>query len=215
MEQQALSCGSDMETKSHWEQVYRSKPVDSVSWYQPHAQRSLDLIRRVAGSRDARILDVGGGASTLADDLLDAGMTHVSVLDISGSALEAARQRLGPRASKVRWIEGDITSLELEPASVDVWHDRAVFHFLTDPKDRVAYVRQVRRAVRPGGHVIVAAFSPEGPPQCSGLPVVRYAPEELHAQFGSAFEMVEHQSEDHRTPSGAIQHFVYCLCVMH
>ena len=169
MEQQALSCGSDMETKSHWEQVYRSKPVDSVSWYQPHAQRSLDLIRRVAGSRDARILDVGGGASTLADDLLDAGMTHVSVLDISGSALEAARQRLGPRASKVRWIEGDITSLELEPASVDVWHDRAVFHFLTDPKDRAAYVRQVRSAVRPGGHVIVEAFSPEGPPQCSGL----------------------------------------------
>ena len=204
-----------METKSHWEQVYRSKPVDSVSWYQPHALRSLDLIRRVAGGRDARILDVGGGASTLADDLLDAGMTHVSVLDISGSALEAARQRLGPRASAVRWIEGDITTVELEPASVDVWHDRAVFHFLTDPKDRAAYVRQVRHAVRPGGHVIIAAFSPEGPPQCSGLPVVRYAPEELHAQFGSAFELVEHQTEDHRTPSGVIQHFVYCLCVMH
>lgn len=204
-----------METKSHWERVYRSKPVDSVSWYQPHALRSLELIRRVAGDRDARILDVGGGASTLVDDLLDAGMTGVSVLDISGSALEAARQRLGARAGAVRWIEGDITSVQLEPASVDVWHDRAVFHFLTEPQDRAAYVRQVRLALRPGGHVIVAAFSPEGPLQCSGLPVVRYAPEELHAQFGSAFEMVEHQSEDHRTPSGAIQHFVYCLCVMH
>lgn len=204
-----------METKSHWDRIYRSRPVDTVSWYQPHALRSLELIRRVARNPDARILDVGGGASTLVDDLLDVGMECVSVLDISGSALEAARQRLGPRASAVRWIEGDITSVELEPASVDVWHDRAVFHFLTEPQDRAAYVRQVRRAVRPGGHVIIAAFSPEGPPQCSGLPVVRYAPEELHAQFGSTFELVEHQAEDHRTPSGAIQHFVYCLCVMH
>lgn len=204
-----------METKSHWEQVYRSKPVDSVSWYQPHALRSLELIRRVAGCRDDRVLDVGGGASTLAGDLLDAGMTRLSVLDISGSALEAARRRLGPRAGAVRWIEGDITSVELEPASVDVWHDRAVFHFLTEPQDRAAYVRQVRRAVRPGGHVIIAAFSPEGPPQCSGLPVVRYAPQALHAQFGSGFELVAHQAEDHRTPSGAVQHFVYCLCVMH
>jgi ubiquinone/menaquinone biosynthesis C-methylase UbiE len=204
-----------METKSHWDRIYRSRPVDSVSWYQPHALRSLELIRRVAGSPDAHILDVGGGASTLADDLLDAGMKCVSVLDISGSALEAARQRLGARAGAVRWIEGDITSIELEPASVDVWHDRAVFHFLTEPQDRAAYVRQVRRAVRPGGHVIIAAFSPEGPLQCSGLPVVRYSPEELHAQFGNAFELVEHQAEDHRTPSGAIQHFVYCVCVMH
>lgn len=204
-----------METKSHWERIYRTRPADAVSWYQPHAQRSLDLILRVAGGPGARILDVGGGASTLADDLLDAGMTNVSVLDISGSALEAARQRLGARSGAVRWMEGDITSVELEPASVDVWHDRAVFHFLTDPQDRASYVRQVRRAVRPGGHVIVAAFSPEGPLQCSGLPVVRYAPEALHAQFGSAFELVEHQAEDHRTPSGAIQHFVYCLCLMH
>lgn len=204
-----------METKSHWERIYGSRPAESVSWYQPHAQRSLDLILRVAGGRDARILDVGGGASTLVDDLLDAGMRQVSVLDISGAALEAARHRLGPRAGEVRWVEGDITSVELEPSSVDVWHDRAVFHFLTEARDRAAYVQQVRRAVRTGGHVIVAAFGPEGPLQCSGLPVVRYAPDALHAEFGSAFELVEHQAEDHRTPSGAIQQFVYCLCVAH
>jgi SAM-dependent methyltransferase len=204
-----------MEMKSHWERVYESKPSDSVSWYQPHARRSFDLIRRVATDRYARILDVGAGASTLVDDLLDAGMTRVSVLDISAAALQVARQRLGPRAAAVRWIEGDITAVDLEPGSVDVWHDRAVFHFLTDPEDRAAYVRQVRRAVRPGGHVIVAAFSPEGPAKCSGLPVVRYAPESLHAQFGDAFELVVHEFEDHHTPSGAIQQFVYCLCVVH
>ncbi len=204
-----------MEKKSHWENVYGTKAVESVSWYQPHALRSLELIRRVAPNKDARILDVGAGASTLVDDLLDAGMTRVSVLDISAAALAAAQHRLGARAQQVRWIEGDITSVDLEPASVDVWHDRAVFHFLTDPEDRAAYVRQVRRAVRPGGHVIVAAFGPDGPLQCSGLPVVRYAPDALHAQFGNAFELVEHQSEDHRTPAGAVQHFVYCLCVMH
>lgn len=204
-----------METKSHWEQVYRSKPVEGVSWYQPHALRSLDLIRRVAPDPDARILDVGAGASTLVDDLLDAGMTRLSVLDISASALRVARERLGARAAAVRWIEGDITTVPLEPGSVDVWHDRAVFHFLTEPADRAAYVRQVRRAVRPGGHVIVAAFGPDGPSECSGLPVVRYAPGELHAQFGGDFELVEHQVEDHRTPSGAIQHFVYCVCVVH
>jgi ubiquinone/menaquinone biosynthesis C-methylase UbiE len=204
-----------MEMKSHWEQVYQSKPVDSVSWYQPHALRSLELIRRVAPDLDASILDVGGGASTLVDDLLDAGMTRVGVLDISAAALQVARQRLGARAGRVQWIEGDITSVELAPASVDVWHDRAVFHFLTEPEDRAAYVRQVRRAVRPGGNVIVAAFSPDGPPRCSGLPVVRYAAGALHAQFGDAFELVRHEVEDHRTPAGAVQHFVYCLCVMH
>lgn len=205
----------ELEAKKHWEHVYESKPSDAVSWYQPHALRSLDLIRRVAPSLGARVLDVGAGASTLVDDLLDAGMTQLSVLDISASALRVARERLGARAGQVRWIEGDITTVPLEPGSVDVWHDRAVFHFLTEPAERAAYVAQVRRAVRPGGHVIVAAFGPDGPLQCSGLPVVRYAPGELHAQFGEAFELVEHQSEDHRTPSGAIQHFVYCLCVVH
>ncbi|MBA3592209.1 MAG: class I SAM-dependent methyltransferase [Pseudomonadota bacterium] len=205
-----------MESKSHWEEVYRTKSSDAVSWYQPHATLSLELIRTVATDNSARIVDVGGGASSLVDDLLAQGMTDLGVLDISGAALAVARRRLGPElASRVRWLEGDITTLALEKASIDIWHDRAVFHFLTDAADRAAYVAQVRHAVRPGGHVIVAAFAPDGPLECSGLPVVRYAPDALHAQFGGAFELLEHMQEDHHTPSGLVQHFVYCHCVMH
>jgi ubiquinone/menaquinone biosynthesis C-methylase UbiE len=149
------------------------------------------------------------------DDLLDQSFGDVSVLDISGAALDVARRRLGARAQEVQWIAGDITSEPLAAARYDIWHDRAVFHFLTDPNDRAAYVAQVRRAVKPGGHVIVAAFAPDGPLQCSGLPVVRYAPEALHAEFGGTFELLEHLREDHHTPGGAIQHFVYCHCLMH
>ncbi len=206
-----------MESKSHWDKVYTTKATDSVSWYQPHAILSLALIERVAGlsASPARLIDVGGGASTLVDDLLQRNIANVSVLDISGAALRVARERLGARAADVQWIEGDITRVALPAGGYDIWHDRAVFHFLTDPASRAAYVGQVRRAVRPGGHVIVAAFAPDGPLQCSGLPVVRYAPDTLHAEFGAAFELLEHVSEDHHTPSGAVQHFVYCHCVMH
>jgi ubiquinone/menaquinone biosynthesis C-methylase UbiE len=204
-----------MESKSHWERVYTTKATDSVSWYQPHATLSLELIQRVAQGRPTSMIDVGGGASTLVDDLLDQSFGDVSVLDISGAALDVARRRLGARAQEVQWIAGDITSEPLAAARYDIWHDRAVFHFLTDPNDRAAYVAQVRRAVKPGGHVIVAAFAPDGPLQCSGLPVVRYAPEALHAEFGGTFELLEHLREDHHTPGGAIQHFVYCHCLMH
>lgn len=204
-----------MEPKSHWEHVYTTKTAEAVSWYQPHATLSLEMIQGVAAAKSARIVDVGGGASSLVDDLLASGMTDLSVLDISGAALDVARGRLGEQADRVRWIEGDITTVELKEASIDIWHDRAVFHFLTDPADRAAYVAQVRRAVRPGGHVIVAAFGPDGPLQCSGLPVVRYAPGDLHAEFGGTFELLEHLKEDHHTPSGLVQHFVYCHCVLH
>lgn len=204
-----------MEPKSHWENVYASKASDAVSWYQPHATLSLELIKRVAQGKDARILDVGAGASMLVDDLLDEGMTALSVLDISQTALDVVRERLGPRASGVEWIQCDITQVALEPASVEVWHDRAVFHFLTSAADREAYVAQVRRTVRPGGHVIVAAFAPDGPLHCSGLPVMRYAPDDLHAQFGARFELLEQLSEDHHTPMGTTQHFVYCHCIVH
>ncbi|HQS41738.1 MULTISPECIES: class I SAM-dependent methyltransferase [unclassified Polaromonas] len=204
-----------MEAKSHWEKIYKTKSSETMSWYQPHATLSLDLIRRVAPETSARIVDVGGGAASLVDNLLADGMTNVSVLDISGAALNVARHRLGDQARRVRWIEGDITTVGLEKSSIDVWHDRAVFHFLTSAVDRAAYVAQVRHAVRPGGQVIVAAFGPNGPLQCSGLPVVRYAPDALHAEFGGAFELLEHVTEDHYTPSGLVQHFVYCHCVLH
>ncbi len=204
-----------MKTAAHWEHVYASHPPDAVSWYQPHAELSLELIRRIGAGRGTRIIDVGGGASTLVDDLLLHGLGEVSVLDISAAALGVAQQRLGAEAARVHWIAGDITRAALDPGAYDIWHDRAVFHFLTDPADRAAYVAQVRRAVRPGGHVIVAAFGPDGPQQCSGLPVVRYEPQALHAQFGNAFELVERLTEQHRTPGGAVQPFVYCHCVLH
>ena len=200
--------------KNHWENVYQSKSADTVSWFQPHAQQSLELIRRIAGRQKSCIIDVGGGASTLVDDLVAQSQFEVSVLDISDAALEVARRRLAYQAKKVQWIVGDITQVVLSAQAYDIWHDRAVFHFLTAPAQRAAYVAQVRRAVRPGGHVIVAAFGPDGPTQCSGLPVVRYAPEALHAQFGGAFELLEHRIETHRTPAGLLQQFVYCHCVM-
>ncbi len=204
-----------MESKSHWERVYSSRAADAVSWYQPHATRSLDLIRKVAGDAASRIIDVGGGASTLVDDLLAGGMSNLTVLDISTAALQVAQRRLAGQARHVQWIAADITQVQLGESAYDVWHDRAVFHFLTNPADRAAYVAQVRRAVRPGGHVIVAAFGPGGPEQCSGLPVVRYEPGQLHAQFGGRFELVDHVAEEHRTPAGQVQHFVYCHCLLH
>jgi ubiquinone/menaquinone biosynthesis C-methylase UbiE len=204
-----------MHPKEHWEKVYSSKSTDAVSWFQPHADLSLDLIKATGAGPDAGIIDVGGGASTLVDDLVAAGYGDLTVLDLSAAALNAARQRLGAHEKAVRWIEADITQVDLPRQRYDIWHDRAVFHFLTDPADRAAYVEQVRRAVRPGGHVIVAAFGPEGPTQCSGLPVVRYEPGQLHAQFGGRFELVDHLSEAHRTPAGAVQQFVYCHCVLH
>lgn len=199
--------------KAHWEKIYQTKQPDAVSWFQAHAMRSLEIIRSIGAPADANIIDVGGGTSTLVDDLLNDGFRHVSVLDLSASALEVAHARLGARGDDVLWIAGDIRDVNLSDQAYDIWHDRAVFHFLTDPADRAAYVRQVMKAVKPGGHVIVATFAPDGPEQCSGLPVVRYAPDQLHGEFGPSFELVEHASEAHKTPWGAVQHFVYCHCV--
>ena len=162
----------------------------------------LDLIKATGVSHDAAIIDVGGGASTLVDDLLANGYTDLTVLDLSAAALAAARKRLGAQASKVRWIEADITKADLPANRFDVWHDRAVFHFLTTPEDRAAYVQAVFHSVKPGGHVIVATFAEDGPNQCSGLPVMRYRADELHAEFGEAFSLLSHEKEAHHTPSG-------------
>lgn len=203
-----------MNPQSHWETVYRSKTAESVSWYQPHADRSLALIRRIAAGQRRSLIDVGAGASTLVDDLLADGGFDLSLLDLSDAAFEVVRQRLGQQAAAVQWWVGDVTQLALPTQAYDIWHDRAVFHFLTEAAQRRAYVEQVRRAVRPGGHVIVAAFGPNGPLQCSGLPVMRYSADELHAEFGGVFELQEHLSESHQTPTGQVQEFVYCHCVM-
>ena len=201
-----------MESKSHWEKVYAAKTATSVSWYQEHAECSLALVRNTEMPKSAAIIDVGGGASTLVDDLLADGYSDVTVLDLSGAALSAARQRLGAHAAKVQWLEADVTGATLPGSRYDVWHDRAVFHFLTEPQQRQAYVETVFRLVKPGGHVIVATFAEDGPTQCSCLPVMRYAANELHAQFGDAFALVKHVKESHRTPSGVVQQFVYCSC---
>ena len=201
-----------IDRRQHWETIYRSKAADEVSWFQPQAASSLRLIEECAGP-DAQIIDVGGGASVLVDDLLDAGYHEVTVLDLAESALAVSRARLGARAASVEWIAADITRADLPAARYDVWHDRAVFHFLTDPADRARYVEQVLRAVKPGGRVIVAAFGPGGPLQCSGLDVVRYAPGSLHAEFGAPFRLLGHEAETHYTPAGKEQEFVYCYCV--
>jgi len=202
-----------MSNQTHWEKVYQTKPANTVSWFQEHAERSLALIRSISADQSASIIDVGGGASTLVDDLLTNGYENLSVLDLSSEALAVARNRLGPKGKDVKWIVGDICNVDLPAQAYDIWHDRAVFHFLTDPVDREAYINQVMKAVKPGGHVIVATFGPDGPEKCSGLPVKRYAPNELHGEFGPSFELVEHASEAHKTPMGSIQHFIYCHCL--
>ena len=201
-----------MDQKQHWETIYQTKDVHSVSWFQPEARESLDLITRFAPDRAAPIIDVGGGASVLVDDLLAAGYSDVTVLDVSETALEISRRRIGDAAAKVKWIAADVTDAPLRERAHAVWHDRAVFHFLTDPGDRQAYVAQVERTVRPGGYVLVATFAEDGPATCSGLPVVRYSAESLHSEFGPSFRLVASAHEDHHTPAGREQSFLYCLC---
>jgi SAM-dependent methyltransferase len=201
-----------VDARQHWEQVYRTKRPTEVSWYAPHLETSLRLIEEAAPDRGAAIVDVGGGEATLVDDLLGRGYSRVSVLDVSATALDVAKTRLGERAAAVDWLCGDVTKFPFPRYHYDVWHDRAVFHFLTAPTDRAAYVRQVTRAVKPGGHVIVATFGPEGPTKCSGLDVVRYGPDALHDEFGAGFHLLKHLTQIHRTPTGASQQFTYCYC---
>jgi 2-polyprenyl-3-methyl-5-hydroxy-6-metoxy-1,4-benzoquinol methylase len=172
----------------------------------------LALIERAVPERSASIIDVGGGESTLVDDLLLRGYANITVLDISQGAIDVTRSRLGSAADQVHWIAADITEVELEPRAYDLWHDRAVFHFLTVSEQRTAYVRQVARSVRPGGHVIVSAFGPEGPTKCSGLEVVRYDAESLRREFGVSFRLIESSTELHRTPFDTTQQFLYCYC---
>jgi 2-polyprenyl-3-methyl-5-hydroxy-6-metoxy-1,4-benzoquinol methylase len=201
-----------VDTKSHWDRVYRTKQPDEVSWYRPHLEISLQLIDGAAPNRNAQIIDVGGGESTLVDDLLAREYRNVSVLDVSSTALQVTKDRLGASANQVNWLCGDVTTFGFSRHHFDVWHDRAVFHFLTDAKDRVAYVRQVAHAVKSGGHVIVATFGPEGPTMCSGLDIVRYDANALHGEFGAGFRLVKHFTELHKTPAGSIQQFIYCYC---
>lgn len=199
-----------MQAKEHWEGVYSSKPIHAVSWFQEHDGVSLRLIRSAGVPRSAAIIDVGGGASTLADDLLSEGYSDLTVLDLSGQALSAAKARLGGLAGQIRWMEADITSVRLPASGFDVWHDRAVFHFLSSKADREFYREVLLRSVKPSGHVIIATFAEDGPVKCSGLPVQRYSAQELQAELGPRFSLLHHEKEEHHTPMGTSQRFVHC-----
>jgi len=201
-----------MNVQTHWEKIYSEKAPDAVSWYRPHLESSLALIKRSAPDFSASIIDVGGGESTLVDDLLAFGHQNVTVLDVSQTAIDVTKRRLGAASGRVKWLVADIAQAALAPHAYDVWHDRAVFHFLTALDERTAYVRLVAHAVKPGGHVIVSTFGPEGPTKCSGLDVVRYDAESLHKEFGVRFHLLESSEELHRTPFGTVQQFLYCLC---
>lgn len=199
-----------MNAHAHWENIYTTKAPDQMSWYQAHPARSLEFIQRTGLAPADALIDVGGGASTLVDALLAGGYQALTVLDISGAALRLARQRLGPAGDRVTWLEADVTQAALPAEAYAVWHDRAVFHFLTAPADRQRYVARARRAVRPGGQVILATFAADGPERCSGLDIVRYSPAALHAELGPAFQLVESAAEVHATPAGGAQKFSYC-----
>ena len=197
-----------MSPREHWDRIHRAST--KPSWYRPRLDVSLEFLDTAGLRPTAAIIDVGGGDSTFVDSLLERGYSDITVLDISPVALANARERLGPRALGVSWIEGDITRTELPIARFDFWHDRAVFHFLIDGDSRARYVAAVRRSLKPGGHLVVATFGPAGPKKCSGLEVARYSPDALQDQFGEAFGTISDRTEQHVTPAGAKQEFVYC-----
>ena len=192
---------------SHWDQVWSGRDPEAVTWYQPVPARSLDLITSVS-STDATVVDVGGGASTLVDHLLDLGYRDLTVVDIAAAGLDAGRRRLGPRADAVQWVTADATELDLG-RPVDVWHDRAVFHFLLDPFDRAAYRERLRAHLRIGGHAVIATFGPDGPQQCSGLPTCRYDAAGILRELGEGFEPIRDELEQHVSPTGVVQQFQY------
>ena len=200
-----------MQQKEHWEKVYQTKSIDAVSWFQEHALRSLQLIRQTGVLSSAPIIDVGGVASTLVDDLLSDGYSNLTILDLSSSAIAAAKNRLGSdRSKKVKWMVANILEVDLGADTYEVWHDRAVFHFLTEREERQNYIQKALKVVTPGGFIIIATFAEDGPIQCSGLPAVRYSADQLQAEFGDSFALIQHEKESHRTPSGSIQQFMYC-----
>jgi trans-aconitate methyltransferase len=196
--------------QAHWDRVYGSKGEAGVSWFEDHPETSLSLLAAIGATPNSAIIDIGGGDSHLVDALLAAHWKRVTVLDLSPVALGLARARLGEASEGVQWIAADLT--EWEPSDTyDIWHDRAVFHFLVDAHDRSAYADRLRRAVRPGGHAIIATFAPDGPDRCSGLPVMRYDPETLAGELGARFSLVASRSRRHVTPWGAGQAFQFSV----
>lgn len=199
---------SDIARQAHWENVYTTKGEKEVSWFQENPAPSLDLIALTGLSDDAAIIDIGGGASRLVDDLLTRKFRRLTVLDLSEAALAAARKRLGDRGADVQWVIADVTKWE-PTQTYDLWHDRAAFHFLTDQADQSAYVDRLKKALRPGGYVIIGTFAPDGPERCSGLPIVRHDATTLAAILGSDFVLIDTRRHDHATPWGAVQRFQF------
>ena len=198
--------------KSHWETVYTTKGEREVSWFQQDPAPSLELIALAGLSESASIIDIGGGASRLVDILVERKIGQVTVLDLSAAALDAARkrlkERLGDKAAGVTWVVADITDWE-PTQTYDLWHDRAAFHFLTDPADRSAYLQRLKKAVKRGGHVVIGTFALDGPEKCSGLPVVRYDAASLSEMLGTDFRLIDTRRHDHATPWGAVQRFQF------
>jgi SAM-dependent methyltransferase len=199
-----------MAEREHWEKVYLTYPPDKLGWYEPHLTTSLNWIKELDLSKNSNIIDVGGGASTLVDDLLKEEYLSITVLDLSKKALGLARDRLGERAKLVTWLEEDITLVPLEDHHYDLCHDRAVFHFLTTPEKQQQYRNNLLKALKPGGHLIMGTFAPEAPPKCSGLDVKRYSVEELVTTLGPEFELKRHDKKLHITPGGVEQMYIYC-----
>lgn len=205
-----MNAATDLQ--AHWDSMYRRKGPAGVSWAAPHLQTSLELIEQSGLGPQAAVVDVGAGASSLATDLAARGWASVTAVDWAQTAIDEAKKLAGSHAHRIQWLTADVLKLPLPDASADLWHDRAVFHFLTSPDDRAQYVAQLLRVVRPNGKVIIGSFGPDGPEQCSGLPVVRYSEQSLLATFGSHFERERCLPETHVTPWGTAQAFVYCLC---
>ena len=199
-----------MNQKDHWQQVYSSKQTENLGWYKPHLATSLSWIKALNLALEDTLIDVGGGASTLVDDLLEIGYRSITVLDISENATSTARLRLAKKAELVTWLAGDIISFDLPTHRYELWHDRAVFHFLTEPGQQSMYRDNLLKALKPGGHLIIGTFAPEAPAMCSGLPVQRYSAEQLESTLGEAFELVHQHNELHVTPGGVEQMYLYC-----
>ncbi len=199
---------NDVSRQRHWEDVYATKGESEVSWFQETPALSLELIRLVGAIQNSGIIDIGGGASRLADGLVSQGFEDVTVLDLSAAALASARSRIGDKANRVTWVAADVTTWE-PSRTYDVWHDRAAFHFLTDPKDQAAYMARLRRALRPGGHAIIGTFALDGPERCSGLAVSRHDAASLAATLGSGFELIDSRRHEHITPWGTPQSFQF------
>lgn len=198
-----------LDRKAHWENIYQTKALEEVGWYQPKPHTSLDLLAQLDLAPTAKIIDIGGGDSFLVDHLLDLGYENISVLDISAAALERAQKRLGERAKKVTWIQSDVASFEPKE-QYDCWHDRAAFHFLTNEEDAAHYVQAAKQGVRSGGALVLGTFSEQGPKKCSGIAIKQYNEQSLSDALGDAFKKIGCQKVDHQTPSGSLQNFIFC-----